>query len=95
MYKGLVAPSLTKLKYWAKQYGVLDLTSKTPVSVETQFNAGSMSKLVTSMLVLVLVGQGRLDLDEDANQYLVSWKMPVNQCSVEQAVTLRHLLNPQ
>ena len=81
--------------HWAKQYGVLDFSSQVPVSVETQFNACSMSKLVTSMLVLVLVGQGRLDLDEDVNRYLVSWKMPVNQYSVEQAVTLRHLLNHQ
>ena len=81
--------------HWAKQYGVLKVASATEVSIDTQFNACSISKLVTATLVLILVGQGQLALDEDVNRYLVSWNMPVNQYTAEQPVTVRHLLSHQ
>ncbi len=39
-----------------------------------------------------MVQDGKLQLDEDVNKKLVSWKIPVNEFTKEQKVTLRRLL---
>src|SRR5437764_1929916 len=41
--------------------------------------------------MLALVEQGRLSLDEDVNMKLKSWKVPENEFTKEQKVTLRRL----
>ena len=48
-------------------------------------------KPVTAAAVLQLVDAGRLDLDEDVNAYLTSWRLP-NNGSWQPRVTLRQLL---
>ncbi|MER7169421.1 amino acid adenylation domain-containing protein, partial [Micromonospora sp. NPDC000207] len=58
-----------------------------PVTPQTVFQVGSISKHVTTVGVLALVGRGRLDLDTDVNRYLTSWQVPGDR-----PVTLRHLL---
>jgi CubicO group peptidase (beta-lactamase class C family) len=63
-----------------------------PVTAETLFQAGSISKSVTSLAVLRLVEQGKLNLDTDVSQYLRSWKLPTNRFTEQKKVTLRELL---
>src|SRR5215813_1051844 len=58
---------------WARGYGVLEAGGKEPVTPETLFQAASNSKSLTAMVVLRLVEQGKLDLDSDVNNRLVSW----------------------
>jgi CubicO group peptidase (beta-lactamase class C family) len=77
---------------WARGYGVRHTGKPAPVGVNTLFQAGSISKLVTAVGVLRLVQEGRLDLNEDVNTYLVSWKVPANG-SWQPRVTLRQLLS--
>jgi CubicO group peptidase (beta-lactamase class C family) len=77
---------------WARGYGVLEAGGKEPVTPETLFQAASISKSLTAMLALRLVEQGKLDLDSDVNKRLVSWKIPENEFTKEQKVTLRRLL---
>src|ERR1700751_4596637 len=43
--------------------------------------------------MLALVQEGKLSLDEDVNQKLKSWKVPENEFTREQKVTLRRLLS--
>ncbi len=62
--------------HWAKGYGVADVETKRPVSVETLFQAASISKPITAMAAMRLVQEGRLALDEDVNKVLTSWKVP-------------------
>jgi CubicO group peptidase (beta-lactamase class C family) len=76
---------------WARGYGVHEAGRPDKVTSETLFQAASISKPVTAAAVLRLVDQGRLDLDEDVNAYLTSWKMPANGLW-QPRVTLRHLL---
>ena len=64
-----------------------------PVTAETLFQAGSISKSVTSLAVLRLVEQGKLNLDADVSQYLRSWKLPTNRFTEQMKVTLRELLS--
>jgi CubicO group peptidase (beta-lactamase class C family) len=78
---------------WARGYGMRDARSREPVTPETIFQAGSISKPITATVVLRLVQQGKLNLDEDVNRKLVSWKVPENEFTKEQKVTLRRILS--
>lgn len=77
---------------WARAYGVSSLHGA-PVSTETLFGAASISKPVTALGVLKLVEDGKIDLDANVNQYLRRWKIPDNQFTAKQKVTVRELLN--
>jgi CubicO group peptidase (beta-lactamase class C family) len=78
---------------WARGYGYADLATKRPVTPETLFQAASISKPVASLAVLRLVQDGKLSLDEDVNVKLTSWKVPENEFTAEQKVTLRRILS--
>lgn len=77
---------------WAKGYGVTDADSGEPVTAETLFQAASISKPVAATAALRLVQEGRLELDTPVNRYLRDWKIPDNDFTAQEAVTLRHLL---
>lgn len=74
---------------WARGFGVTKLGGA-PVTTETLFQAGSVSKPVTAFAALRLVQAGQLDLDADINRYLKSWKLPANR--FHRTATLRELL---
>ena len=76
---------------WARGYGVA--SNGRPVDTETLFQAASISKPVTALMALRLVDEGKLSLDEDVNLKLRSWKVPENEFTKTQKVTLRRLLN--
>ncbi len=75
-----------------EHYGYLMAGTRQKVNDQSIFNACSISKFLTSMVVMVLVEQGYLDLDEDVNNKLKSWKVPENQYTKLKKVTLRNLL---
>jgi CubicO group peptidase (beta-lactamase class C family) len=76
---------------WAKAYGVTDYESKTPVTTKTLFQAGSISKPVAATGMMAMVQQGKLALDEDVNLKLKTWKVPENEFTKKEKVTLRRL----
>jgi CubicO group peptidase (beta-lactamase class C family) len=77
---------------WARGYGVREVGKPEPVDTETMFQAGSISKPVAVLAALMLVEQGKLDLDADVNDYLKSWKVPpVN--GWQPRLTMRQLLS--
>ncbi|MCK4814934.1 beta-lactamase family protein, partial [bacterium] len=80
---------------WAKAYGIMDVNTGKPVTSETIFEAGSVSKFLTSVLVLHFVQKGLIDLDIDVNKYLKSWHVPENEFTLKEKVTLRRLLTHQ
>jgi CubicO group peptidase (beta-lactamase class C family) len=77
---------------WARGFGVKETGRSEPVTTETLFQAGSISKPVAAMAALRLVQEGRIDLDEDVNRYLVSWKVPPSG-AWQPRITLRQLLS--
>lgn len=77
---------------WTKSYGVMDTASKRPVTDSTLFQAASISKPVFTMAALKLVEQGAIKLDEDVNAQLHSWKLPENEFTSKEKVTLKRLL---
>ena len=78
---------------WAEGFGTQEAGKDDPVKADTLFAGASISKPVTALLALQLVEQGRLDLDRNVNDQLKSWKLPENEFTHEQPVTLRHLLS--
>ncbi len=78
---------------WAKAYGVTDAGSNKPVTTRTLFQAGSISKPVAATGALYLVEKGKLSLDEDVNQELQTFKVPENEFTKTQKVTLRRLMS--
>jgi CubicO group peptidase (beta-lactamase class C family) len=77
---------------WARGFGSVS-TGGPPVTPETLFQAGSISKPVSAIAALALVQAGKLDLDADVNTILKSWKVPDNSFTGESKVTLRRLLS--
>jgi len=77
---------------WVKAYGVLKAGGEAPVTPESIFQAASTTKMLVAAAALHYVDKGRLDLDEDVNAYLKSWKVPENELTRRNKVTLRLLL---
>lgn len=74
----------------SKGYGYSDVESNKKVDpVTDQFLIGSVTKLFTATAVLQLVEKGAVDLDEDINKYLTSYKV---EHHYPNKLTLRHLL---
>jgi CubicO group peptidase (beta-lactamase class C family) len=78
---------------WARGYGLREKDGKQPVTTQTRFLAGSISKPVAALVALRLVEQGKLELDADVNSKLRSWKVPENELTHEHKVNLRGLLS--
>ncbi|HEU4776799.1 MAG TPA: serine hydrolase domain-containing protein [Telluria sp.] len=72
---------------YAKSYGYANLEAKTPMTPEHRLEIGSISKTFTAVAAMLLVEEGRLNLDAKISTYigpvLPSWEM----------ITVRHLLN--
>lgn len=80
---------------WSKAYGVINSETNVPATNETLFEAASVTKTLVSATALYFVEQGLIDLDKDINEYLQSWKIPENEFTKENKVTLRLLLSHQ
>jgi CubicO group peptidase (beta-lactamase class C family) len=78
---------------WAKGYGVREHGKTDRVDSTTLFQAASISKPVSAVVALRMVDKGELALDEDVNRKLQSWKVPENEFTRKQPVTLRRLLS--
>ncbi len=69
-----------------KGYGLANLELQTPVTPETVFEIGSITKQFTAALVLMLAEEGKLGLDDKLGKHLPGW--PAGW----EAITVRHLL---
>ena len=78
---------------WTRAYGLADVAANKPVTPDTLFQAASISKPVTSLAALRLVQDGKLSLDEDVNVKLKTWKVPENEFTEKEKVTLRRILS--
>lgn len=72
---------------FAKGYGMADTTAKTPVTPDTVFHIGSITKQFTATAIMMLVQDGRIKLDDPITTYFptapATWKN----------ITVRHLLH--
>lgn len=63
---------------WAKGYGWADSSAERKVDTNTLFIPGSLSKSINALAFLQLVEQKKLNLFDDINTQLKSWKFPYN-----------------
>lgn len=73
----------------AAGYGLADVQSRRPVTANTPFRVGSVSKVFTWTALMQLVEQGKVDLKQDVNRYLKAVRVPPN---FAQPVTLWNLM---
>jgi CubicO group peptidase (beta-lactamase class C family) len=78
---------------WTRAYGLADVATKKPVTPETLFQAASIGKPLSALAALHLVEEGKLSLDENVNDKLRTWKVPDNQFTTQEKVTLRRILS--
>jgi CubicO group peptidase (beta-lactamase class C family) len=72
-------------------HGVAGIASKTPITEDTVFRIGSITKTFTAIAVMQLWEQGLIELDEPANHYLRAYKLIAAEHGHRPA-TVRHLL---
>jgi len=77
----------------SSSFGVLEAGTSEKVDDNSIFNACSISKFLTSILVLKLSDQGLLDINDNVNNGLTSWKVPENELTQTKKVTIRNLLS--
>ncbi|WP_407542531.1 serine hydrolase domain-containing protein (plasmid) [Deinococcus radiomollis] len=86
---GLAVVENGRIQY-VKGYGVRDVTTRAPVTSTTQFAIGSVTKSFTALGMMVLVGDGLVNLDAPVTTYLPEFRLS-NPASTR-TVTVRHLL---
>jgi CubicO group peptidase (beta-lactamase class C family) len=72
-------------------FGVTNVETGVPVTTDTLFQIGSISKTFTGTLAMIMVEAGRLDLDVPIRTYLPD--LTLADETVAANVTMRHLLN--
>jgi CubicO group peptidase (beta-lactamase class C family) len=71
-------------------FGVTNVDNPLPITPQTLFPIGSISKTFTALLAMRLVEKGLLDLDTPIKKYLPNFKM--KDANTKNKVTMRHLL---
>ncbi|MGE7850523.1 serine hydrolase domain-containing protein [Bacillus paramycoides] len=79
----------------ATAFGTLESGTTRNITTNSIFNSCSISKFITATLVLKLCDQGIVNLDENVNDRLTSWKIPTNKLTLKKKITLRNLLSHQ
>lgn len=78
---------------WVKAYGFADVSEKRMATSQTLFQAASISKSINSLGILKLAQEGKLNLDDDINNHLKTWKFPYDELSKGKKITIANLLS--
>lgn len=76
---------------YEKGYGLANVEENVPITPQTVFDVGSVSKQFTAASVLLLEKQGKLRLDDDVRKYIP--EMPDYHAENGQKITILNLLN--
>jgi CubicO group peptidase (beta-lactamase class C family) len=71
----------------------MDTATKAPVTTQTLFQAGSISKSLNGVGLMKLVQDKKIDLYTDINEYLKSWMFPYDISSEGKKITMANLLS--
>ncbi|MFI5154345.1 MAG: serine hydrolase domain-containing protein [Chitinophagales bacterium] len=82
-----IAISMNGKIIFKKAYGLADLHPETPISNQTNFNVGSLTKQFTAFCILKLVSEKRIFLTDKLIKYFPSFNKKVGS-----AITIRQML---
>lgn len=85
-FSGSVLIAVKNKPVFNKAYGYADLQAKTPNTTETEFRAGSLTKMFTAVLIMQLENEKKLSLNDPVAKY-------VKGIDGSGKVTIRHLLS--
>ena len=77
---------------WIQSIGYADLASKKPVTSETIYNIGSISKLISAWGFMQLTEKDLVKLDDPVDPMLSRWHLPKSEFD-KSKVTLRRILS--
>src|ERR1051325_10303908 len=77
-------------KEYAQGFGITSIEHPLPVTPDTLFQIGSISKTFTGTMLMQLAEQGKVDLDAPVRKYIKDFKL--RDIEVARKVTVRHLL---
>ena len=77
-------------KEYAEGFGITSVEHSLPVTADTLFQTGSISKTFTGTMLMQLAEQGKVDLDAPVRKYIKDFKL--RDRNVTKEVTIRHLL---
>ena len=77
-------------KEYSEGFGITSVEHPLPVTADTLFQTGSISKTFTGTMIMKLVEDGKVDLDTPVKKYIQDFK--VQDKDVTERVTVRHLL---
>lgn len=75
---------------YTRGYGVRDTVAGAPVTADTQFAIASVTKSFTALGMMLLVDEGKVDLDAPVTDYLPEFRL--SDPALTPKVTVRHLL---
>jgi CubicO group peptidase (beta-lactamase class C family) len=79
-----------KGREYSMGFGMTNVRNPQPVTADTLFQAGSITKTLTGTMLMQLVEQGKVDLDAPVRQYLKDFKL--RNKKAEKEATVRDLL---
>jgi CubicO group peptidase (beta-lactamase class C family) len=86
---GAVLVAIGDKVIFSKGYGIEDIHTKKPITVNSIFNTGSVSKTFVSNAILVLEQRKQLSLDDPLSKYFPGFKNK----EIADKVKIRHLLS--
>ncbi len=86
---GVAVGVYDKGKVSTQGYGVTNLDNPLPVDDDTLFQIGSITKTFVGTMAMMLVEQGKLDLDKPVKEYLPDFKVQDKEAT--EKATIRHL----
>jgi CubicO group peptidase (beta-lactamase class C family) len=90
IFSGVVLVAEKGKPVYHKAFGLANRETKTPNTIDTRFDIGSMNKSMTKVLILKLVNEGKLKLNDKLGQYLKGFPKEASE-----KITIEHLLNHQ
>jgi CubicO group peptidase (beta-lactamase class C family) len=87
-FNGVVLVAQGSRVDYVESFGVMNASTRAPLSADTRFETGSISKWIAAIVVMRLVQQGQLSLDEPITRYLPGYRKDTGR-----KITLRWLMS--
>src|SRR3954463_7794680 len=75
-FSGVIAAAHAGKIVVARAYGLADRAAHTPNTLDTRFNIGSITKMITKVAIAQLAQAGALDLDDTVHKHLPALAIP-------------------